>query len=106
MQRRRRILSGIGLGVVAITALALGSWNWKGAQASSPERYVAVPAPEKAEWLEASAGYWHDRVTYPTGAFNPAWVRSAARQDARMASRVPAGSDGPHGDLDIPRPEA
>ena len=107
MHRKRRILSMIVVGVVAITALVVGGWNWKSDTSRSPERYLAVPAPEKAEWLEASTAYWHDRVTYPTGAFDPAWVRSAARQDARMASRVPAGSDGPHGDdLDLSRPEA
>src|SRR5215204_3146131 len=98
MHNKRRVLSIIVVGVVAITALVVGGWNWKSETSTSTERSVAVPAPEKAEWLEASAGYWHDRVTYPTGTFDPAWVRSAARQDARMASRVPAGSDGPHGD--------
>ncbi len=36
--------------------------------------------------------YWHDRLTYPTGRFDPAWVRAAATQHARMASGVPAGA--------------
>jgi hypothetical protein len=38
-----------------------------------------------------AAAYWHDRVTYPTGKFNPDWVRQAAAQDARVARGVPAG---------------
>ncbi len=40
--------------------------------------------------------YWNDRLTYPTGRFNPAWLRSAARQNARMESRVPSTA-GPRG---------
>jgi hypothetical protein len=35
--------------------------------------------------------YWNDRLTYPTGNFNPAWVRQAALQHARMPSGIPAG---------------
>ncbi len=97
MQRKRRILSIIIVSVVAITALVVGGWNWQADTSRSPDRYLAVPQAEKAEQLMVTGPYWHDRVTYPTGAFDPAWVRRAARQDARMASRVPAGSDGPHG---------
>ena len=97
MQRKRRILSIVVVGVVAITALVVGGWNWKSDTSRSPGRYLAVP-PAEAEVLVGHAEYWADRVTYPTGVFDPAWVRGAARQDARMASRVPAGSDGPHGD--------
>jgi len=36
--------------------------------------------------------YWQDRLTYPTGRFDPAWVRAAAAQHARMASGIPAGA--------------
>ena len=47
--------------------------------------------------------YWHDRLTYPTGRFDPAWVRAAAAQHARMASGVPAGQ---HLKLDLANPNA
>ena len=33
-----------------------------------------------------------NRVTYPTGKFDPAWIRHAAAQDARIARGVPAGA--------------
>src|SRR6266404_7839300 len=35
--------------------------------------------------------YWHQRLTYPTGRFDPAWVRAAAVQHAQMSTGVPAG---------------
>ena len=39
-----------------------------------------------SEFMDA---YWNDRLTYPTGHFNPAWLRAAKRQDARIATRRP-----------------
>ena len=47
--------------------------------------------------------YWHDRLTYPTGRFDPAWVRAAAAQHARMATGVPAGQ---HLKLNLANPNA
>src|SRR5437667_3204659 len=35
--------------------------------------------------------FCHERWTYPTGRFDPAWVRAPAIQHARMAVGVPAG---------------
>ena len=42
--------------------------------------------------LERLEQFWNDRLTYPTGKFNPAWVRAAADQHMKMQSAVPAGS--------------
>jgi hypothetical protein len=39
--------------------------------------------------------YWNDRLTYPTGHFNPAWLRAANRQDSHIATRRPAGPEAP-----------
>src|SRR6266542_584161 len=64
-------------------------------RASQPERYMPVPGArlqEEAIGLAQLEQYWHDRLTYPTGRFDPAWVRAAATQHARMASGVPAGA--------------
>src|ERR1017187_9965214 len=36
--------------------------------------------------------YWSDRLTYPTGNFNPAWVRQAAAQHERIPRGIPAGN--------------
>ncbi|MDQ2855378.1 MAG: hypothetical protein M3R68_03535, partial [Acidobacteriota bacterium] len=35
--------------------------------------------------------YWAHRLSYPTGDFDPAWVREAAEQDARIQRSIPAG---------------
>ena len=106
MHRKRRILSIIVVGVVAITALVVGGWNWKSDTSRSPGRYLAVP-PAEAEVMVTHAEYWADRVTYPTGVFDPAWVRSAARQDARMAEPCARRFGRAAGrQLDLPRPQA
>src|SRR6266536_1773802 len=64
-------------------------------RASQPASYMPVPGArlqEEAIGLAQLEQYWHDRLTYPTGRFDPAWVRAAATQHARMASGVPAGA--------------
>ena len=35
--------------------------------------------------------YWSDRLTYPTGHFDPAWVRQAAAQHALLPQGIPSG---------------
>ena len=48
--------------------------------------------PEKdVEDLFQQESYWLNRVTYPTGRFNPAWVRQAAAQDADIQRGIPDG---------------
>jgi hypothetical protein len=34
---------------------------------------------------------WNNRLTYPTGIFDPAWVRLAALKDALIPRGIPAG---------------
>ena len=57
-------------------------------------RYMPVPG-RRLESEAADLGrleqFWNDRLTYPTGRFNPAWVRAAAAQHTRMPSSIPAG---------------
>src|SRR6476620_7341498 len=74
--------------------------------ASEPERYMPVPGsmPEsEAAGLAELEQYWHDRLTFPTGRFDPAWVQAAADQHARMTSGVPAGQ---HLKLNLANPNA
>src|SRR5437667_9204590 len=62
---------------------------------SQPPRYMPVPGDDvqgEAARLAELEHYWHDRLTYPTGRFDPAWVRVAAAQDARIARGIPVGS--------------
>src|ERR1043166_4296848 len=46
---------------------------------------------EQYETLLEQEGYWQNRLTYPTGRFDPAWVRKAVQQDAQVERGVPAG---------------
>src|SRR6267378_4291605 len=62
--------------------------------ARHPERYMPVPGarPEaEAEDLGRLEQFWTDRLTYPTGRFDPRWLRAAAAQHARLPLGVPAG---------------
>lgn len=55
------------------------------------ERFAPVPGGEKAEDLGGLEQYWNDRLTYPTGRFNPAWIRRAVAQDKGIRRGTPAG---------------
>ncbi|HMI99590.1 MAG TPA: hypothetical protein VK488_07150, partial [Gaiellaceae bacterium] len=89
--RPMRIVSIVVVCAAAFAALVLGSQHWTSARSSAaPLHYVPVPGSEKGEQFAAMDSYWNDRLTYPTGRFNPAWLRHAARQDARIPSRVPS----------------
>src|SRR5262245_28670290 len=73
---------------------------------SQPARYLPVPGGNlqgEAAGLAELEHYWHDRLTYPTGRFDPAWLRAAAAQHARMATGVPAGQ---HLKLNLANPNA
>jgi hypothetical protein len=54
------------------------------------ERYMPIPGGEVDELDEMELD-WHNRLTYPTGRFDPQWVRNAAVQDARIARAMPQG---------------
>ena len=80
-------LSGIALAIFAGKDVAVP-------RASEPERYMPVPGAKgqsESAALEQLEQYWHDRLTFPTGRFDPAWVRAAVAQHDRMTTGVPAG---------------
>src|SRR6266511_2560478 len=63
-------------------------------KASRPLPYMPAPGngPEtEAADLGRFERFWNDRLTYPTGHFDPRWVRAAAVQHARLLMGVPAG---------------
>src|SRR4029079_18441683 len=86
----RRVLLGFTLSFLGI-ALAIFA-GWGGALRSpdglkrpniapqhleQPVHYMPVPGAnvqDEATGLTQLEQYWNDRVTYPTGQFNPAWV--------------------------------
>src|SRR5437762_2680848 len=89
-----RMLLGLTLGLSGIALAIFAGKDVAVPRASEPERYMPVPGAssrEEVRGLEQLEQYWHDRLTFPTGRFDPAWVRAAATQHARMMSGVPAG---------------
>ena len=60
-------------------------------KSSSPARYTATPDGE-ADSVGQLEKYWNDRITYPTGHFNPAWLRQAAAEADAIPSRMPKGT--------------
>src|ERR1044072_7928566 len=54
---------------------------------SDQPHYLPVPGcdvREEAAGLAQLEQFWFDRLTFPTGRFNPEWVRAADRQHKRM----------------------
>ena len=54
--------------------------------------YPAGKRGSEANDLARLEQAWSDHLSYPTGKFNPAWVRAAANQHKMMAAGIPAGS--------------
>ena len=53
------------------------------------------------EHLLELEGYWHNRLTFPTGKFNPGWVRKAANDDKKIPRGTPKGKKKGHGGLAV-----
>jgi hypothetical protein len=69
------------------TAKATGLNSGSTAQA----QFTVGHSATDAERMITAESYWNTRLTYPTGRFNPQWVRNAAKQHARMHSGIPRG---------------
>ena len=92
--KRRKFVSAsvVGLIAVGVAAVVLAVPGHHSSQATAPPSaaaYMPVPGSGEGEQFGAMDTYWNDRLTYPTGHFNPAWLRAAKAQDARIASRRP-----------------
>src|SRR6476659_4041531 len=101
-----RMLLGLTLGLSGIALAIFAGKDATVPRASEPERYMPGPGAKgqsEAAGLQKLEQYWHDRLTYPTGRFDPAWVRAAVAQHERMAVGVPAGQ---HLKLDLANPNA
>src|SRR5215471_6909625 len=89
-----RALLGLTLCFVGL-GLAIFAARESSLRRVQPARYMPVPGSSlqgEAARLAELELYWQDRLTYPTGRFDPAWVRAAAAQHARIARGIPAGS--------------
>ena len=90
-----RALLGLTLCFVGLALAIFAARESSLRRTPQPARYVPVPGGNlqgEAARLAELELYWRDRVTYPTGRFDPAWVRAAAAQHARIARGIPAGS--------------
>jgi hypothetical protein len=54
------------------------------------QRDMPVPGG-KSDDLDRMEQEWFNRITYPTGVFNPEWIQRAADHDARIPRRIPLG---------------
>jgi len=61
-------------------------------------RYMPVPGGERGETFDLNRmdEEWNNRLTYPTGVFDPAWLRQGADVDSLIASAIPKGVGGRH----------
>src|SRR5918911_174720 len=99
--RRFKILgSMIALILILVIGAKFGleTMEQRGMEPDQVFRFLPIPGGEGREESEALARLeqqWNDRLTYPTGRFNPAWLRQAAAQDRRIQRNVPAGDHRP-----------
>src|SRR5689334_16243048 len=91
---RVRLAAVLVAAAAAFTTLALaGAAHVHGSaqQARGLQHTMPVVGGDPGEGLGQLDTYWSDRLTYPTGNFNPAWLRHAAAQADRIPSGIPAG---------------
>ena len=89
-----RTLTALTLCSVAICLAVLslgGTWSApKTVEESKPPRYMPQPGDDPDDF-DGMEELWHTRLTYPTGLFNPEWLRLAAATDALIPRAVPLG---------------
>src|SRR4051812_44016387 len=82
-------LSGIALGAFALKQKQHSAVAEQTQTQEIERGLLTMPIPQEPGENEASSlgrleQFWNDRLTYPTGHFNPAWLRSAADQHDKM----------------------
>jgi hypothetical protein len=89
-----RVLVGLLFCVSGALLALFASGVFSGRDFRERERYMPVPGEtpgSEAAELGRLQRFWNDRLTYPTGRFDPRWLRAAAVQHARLPMGVPAG---------------
>ena len=66
-------------------------------KASAEAQFSEGETETDGDHLLELEGYWHNRLTFPTGKFNPGWVRKAAEEDKKIAKGTPKGKKRGHG---------
>ncbi|HET7080933.1 MAG TPA: hypothetical protein VFM49_26170 [Chloroflexia bacterium] len=86
----------VGLGAAGVRWATNGAGTPAGVSDSSadPDRFMPIPGGEGGEAAELAKleTDWNNRITYPTGRFDPAWVQQAAAQDRKVQRNTPAGA--------------
>ena len=85
--RAMNISAAAGEGSEPFMATATGAAS----RATAQGRFTEGHARTDGEKLLEQEGYWLTRHSYPTGRFNPEWVRRAVEQDSRILRRNPDG---------------
>src|ERR687887_1097150 len=89
-----RVLIGLLFCFSGALLALFGAGVFSGKNPERPESYMPVPGgrvESEAADLGRLERFWNDRLTYPTGRFDPRWLRAAAAQHARLPMGVPAG---------------
>src|SRR3989440_8173772 len=89
-----RALLGLTICLLGVALAILAERGAAPRPAPEADRYMPVPgdsSQSESARLAQLEQYCHDRLTFPTGRFDPAWARAAAAQHARMQSGVPRG---------------
>ena len=84
--------AGLLLATFAVTGIPAA---FDGHRAGEQLRDMPIPGG-KTDDLNRMEVEWNNRLTYPTGRFDPAWLRAAATQDARMQRSIPLGQAAPN----------
>jgi len=85
------VLGSAGV-LLAVSGLEVAPHQSRGSTAKL-ERDMPVPGRGRgdADELNRMEQEWNNRLTYPTGIFNPAWLQAAAVQDSLVRRAIPAG---------------
>jgi hypothetical protein len=90
--KRMRIASVLFVVLALVVTLGIVGRSSSPKSISPLLRYLPIAGSgEAGDGLGQLEGYWSDRVTYPTGKYDPLWLRRAASQDARVPRGVPGG---------------
>ena len=92
IKRKRR---GARKAVAAKAASTTKSPRAEAARKAAAVAKMDGPEREHYEQLLEQEEYWSNRLTYPTGRFDPTWVREALKQDSLIERSMPAGRANP-----------
>jgi hypothetical protein len=81
---------------VALNANYHATANGAISHASAEAEFSEGEAETDGARLLQAEDYWNSRLTYPTGKFDPSWVRQAAKQDKQVPRGVPKGKKKGH----------